>query len=117
MVVLVNEGSASASEIVAGALQDAGRATLMGTGTYGKGSVQLPHNLSDGSILRVTIARWYTPKNRTIDGVGLTPDIEVAISDSELDAGNDPQLDAATKFLNSSLTSDATVEQPGTATQ
>lgn len=100
LVVLVNAGSASASEIVAGALQDAGRATMIGTITYGKGSVQLPHNLSDGSIMRVTIARWYTPKDRTIDGVGLTPDIEVELSDAELDAGEDPQLEAALEFLN-----------------
>jgi carboxyl-terminal processing protease len=99
MVVLVNEGSASASEIVAGALQDVGRATLIGTVTYGKGSVQLPHSLSNRAIMRVTIARWYTPKDRTIDGVGLTPDLEVTISDEELDAGIDPQLDAAIKLL------------------
>lgn len=99
MLVLVNEGSASASEIVAGALQDVGRATLMGTVTYGKGSVQLPHNLSNGSIMRVTIARWYTPLDRTIDGVGLTPDMVVGISDAELDAGLDPQLDAAIEYL------------------
>jgi carboxyl-terminal processing protease len=84
---------------VAGALQDAGRATLIGTVTYGKGSVQLPHNLSNDAILRVTIARWFTPADRTIDGVGLTPDIEVAISDEELDAGLDPQLEAALDFL------------------
>lgn len=100
LVVLVNAGSASASEIVAGALQDAGRGTLIGTITYGKGSVQLPHNLDDGSIMRVTIARWYTPKDRTIDGVGLTPDIEVTLSDAELDAGEDPQLEAALEFLD-----------------
>ena len=99
MVVLVNEGSASASEIVAGALQDAGRATLIGTVTYGKGSVQLPHNMSNGAIMRVTIARWFTPNDRTIDGVGLTPDREVLISDAELDAGSDPQLEAALEFL------------------
>jgi carboxyl-terminal processing protease len=99
MVVLVNEGSASASEIVAGAMQDLGRAPLLGTVTYGKGSVQIPHNLSDGSIMRVTIARWYTPEDRTIDGVGLAPDFEVLISDEELDAGSDPQLDAAIEYL------------------
>jgi carboxyl-terminal processing protease len=102
LVVLVNEGSASASEIVAGALQDVNRATLIGTVTYGKGSVQMPNNLSDGSILRVTIARWYTPKDRTINGVGLTPDIDVTVSDAELEAGSDPQLDAAVHFLTSS---------------
>ena len=100
MVVLVNEGSASASEIVAGALQDVNRATLIGTVTYGKGSVQLPHTLSNGSIMRVTIARWFTPLDRTIDEVGLTPDIEVTISDAELEAGSDPQLEAALEFLS-----------------
>lgn len=99
MVVLVNEGSASASEIVASALQDAGRAPLIGTTTYGKGSVQLPHNLSNASIMRVTIARWFSPKDRTIDGVGLTPDVTVPISDEEYNAGSDPQLDAALEFL------------------
>ena len=100
-VALVNEGSASASEIVAAALQDVGRAKLIGTVTYGKGSVQLPHNLSNGAIMRVTIARWFTPNDRTIDGEGLTPDIAVNISDEQLDAGEDPQLDAALEFLTS----------------
>lgn len=101
MVVLVNEGSASASEIVAAALQDVGRAKLIGTVTYGKGSVQLPHNLSNGAIMRVTIARWFTPNDRTIDGEGLTPDIAVSIREEQLDAGEDPQLDAALEFLTS----------------
>lgn len=103
MVVLVNEASASASEIVAGALQDVGRATLIGTVTYGKGSVQLPHSLSDDSIMRVTIARWFTPEDRTIDGVGLTPDIEITVTDEELDGGEDPQLDGALEFLEAAL--------------
>jgi carboxyl-terminal processing protease len=100
LVVLANEASASASEIVAGALQDHGRATLVGVTTYGKGSVQIPHTLSDGSILRVTVARWYTPLDRSIDGAGLTPDIEVAISEAERAAGVDPQLDAALRVLH-----------------
>ncbi len=103
MVVLVNGGSASASEIVAGALQDADRAELLGTTTFGKGSVQLPHTLSDGSIMRVTIARWYTPEDRSIDGTGLEPDIAVEISDEEFEAGEDPQLDAALEHLQSLL--------------
>ncbi len=99
LVVLVNEGSASASEIVAGALQDSGRAILIGTTTFGKGSVQLPHTLSDGSIMRVTIARWFTPKDRTIDGTGLDPDILVEITDAQFEAGEDPQLERALQFL------------------
>lgn len=99
LVVLVNGGSASASEIVAGALQDAGRATLVGETTFGKGSVQIPHSLSDGSIMRVTVARWFTPANRSIDGVGLAPDEVVEISEEQRAAGEDPQLDRAVELL------------------
>jgi carboxyl-terminal processing protease len=104
MVVLVDEATASASEIVAGALQDAGRATLLGTQTYGKGSVQLPHNLSNGAILRVTIARWYTPLERTIDGVGLAPDQLVEMTQAQLERGDDPQLAAALAHLTPAQT-------------
>lgn len=103
VVLLVNEGSASASEIVAGALQDAGRAKLIGATTFGKGSVQLPQTLSDGSIMRVTIARWFTPKDRTIDGAGLTPDIVVEFSDEQREAGEDPQLEAALQEIEKQL--------------
>lgn len=100
LVVLVNGGSASASEIVAGAIQDAGVGVLIGTQTYGKGSVQLPNSMSDGSQLRVTIARWYTPNDRGIDETGLTPDIEVPDPTAEqIQADVDPQLERAVEYL------------------
>jgi len=99
LVVLVNAGSASASEIVAGALQDYGRAVLVGEKTFGKGSVQLIHELSDGAELRVTTARWFTPKDRAIHGVGLEPDISVEVTQEDMDAERDPQLERAVEYL------------------
>lgn len=99
LVVLVDAGSASASEIVAGAIQDAGTGKLIGEKTFGKGSVQLPNMLSDGSQLRVTIAHWFTPKNRAIDGVGLEPDISIPRTTEDLTAKRDPQLDRAKEYL------------------
>ncbi|HWQ05317.1 MAG TPA: S41 family peptidase [Longilinea sp.] len=100
MVVLVNEGSASASEITAGALQDAGRAKLVGVTTYGKGTVQDWRALQDNQgAVRITIARWLTPKERQINGTGLTPDVEVKITDADIAAGRDPQLDKAVELL------------------
>jgi carboxyl-terminal processing protease len=100
MVVLVNEWSASASELVAGALQDYGRAQLVGVTTYGKGSVQnwIPLSKEEGAV-RVTIARWYTPEGRNITEVGLTPEVVVEISDEDAQAGKDPQLDKAIELL------------------
>ncbi|HZJ25266.1 MAG TPA: S41 family peptidase [Anaerolineales bacterium] len=100
IVVLVNEGSASASEIVAGALQDYGRAKLVGVQSYGKGSVQNWVPLSnDQGAARVTIAKWLTPKERAIDGVGLTPDFIVEMTPEQFEAELDPQLDKAIEVL------------------
>jgi carboxyl-terminal processing protease len=100
MIVLVNAYSASASEIVAGALQDTGRAKLLGETTYGKGTVQDWVPLSDNQgAVRVTIARWLTPKGNTIDKKGLTPDIVVKMTADDIKANLDPQLDAAVKQL------------------
>ena len=99
LVVLIDGGSASASEIVAGAIQDTGTGKLIGEKSYGKGSVQLPNALSDGSQLRVTIAHWFTPKDRAINGVGLQPDIVVPMTDADRQAKRDPQLDRAVQYL------------------
>jgi carboxyl-terminal processing protease len=99
LVVLVNGGTASASEIVAGALQDYGRATLIGEKTFGKGSVQLIYELSDKSRLHVTVAKWFTPDGNAIDGTGLTPDLEVLVSEEDQINQRDPQLERAVDFL------------------
>lgn len=94
-IVLVNGSTASASEIVAGALKDHGKATLIGEKTYGKGSVQSLEPLSGGEILRVTIAKWYTPKDVNINKEGIQPDEVVERSFEQINKEIDPQLDAA----------------------
>jgi len=99
LVVLVNGGSASAAEIVAGALQDRERAVLIGELTFGKGSVQRPFTLSDGSELRVTAALWFTPNDRAIHGDGLAPDIEVSWPEEEVEPDVDPQLERAVEYI------------------
>ncbi|MFN2166337.1 MAG: S41 family peptidase, partial [Anaerolineae bacterium] len=96
MVVLVDGATASAAEIVAGALQDRTRASLVGEKTFGKGSVQLVHDLSDGSSIHVTVAHWLTPNGHEINGVGLTPDLEVAHED-----GRDAPLEEAVRLFSS----------------
>lgn len=98
-VVLINEGSASASEILAGALQDDKLATLVGEKSFGKGSVQILENLDDGSAIKITVAKWLTPKDRTIDKDGIEPDVKVDITKADIDAGKDPQLDKALELL------------------
>ena len=97
-VVLVNGSTASASEIVAGALKDYDKATLLGETTYGKGVVQTLMSLSGGTMLKVTTARWYTPNGTSINGEGITPDIEVELTYEDTNKGRDPQLDAAKKL-------------------
>jgi carboxyl-terminal processing protease len=98
-VVLVNGGSASASEIVAGALQDYKVATLVGERTFGKGTVQKLIELPDGRQLKVTIARWYTPNGKNITKDGITPDTKVQLTSEDMNAGRDPQADAARAAL------------------
>ena len=100
LVVLVDKDSASAAEIVAGAIQDHKRALLVGTTTYGKGSVQEWIPLMDNlGAIRITVALWYTPNGKQIAKLGLTPDVEVSISEEEFQAGEDPQLERAIELL------------------
>ena len=104
VVVLVNKGSASASEIMAGALRDDRGALLIGEKTFGKGTVQNVHELSDKSGLRVTTAQWLTPSEKPIQGVGLLPDQTVALPPEVMISGeatrtDDPQLDAAVRSI------------------
>ena len=97
-VVLVNGSTASASEIVAGALKDHNKATILGETTFGKGVVQTLYNLSAGSLLKVTTAHWYTPNGDSINENGIKPDIEVERTYDDINHSRDPQLDAAKKL-------------------
>jgi carboxyl-terminal processing protease len=102
LVVLIDGETASSSEILAGALQDRGRALLVGSRTFGKGSVQLVYDLSDGSSVHVTASRWYTPNRHEIDEHGLAPDIPVEVTQEAIDRGQDLALEAAVDYLNGS---------------
>lgn len=97
--ILINGGSASASEIVSGALQDYGKAMLIGKQSFGKGSVQALENLKDGSSIKVTIAQWLTPKGNNITEKGITPDKVVDLTPKDFNDNKDPQIDAAIKIL------------------
>lgn len=101
LAVLVDGGSASGSEVLAGAMQDHGRAAIIGTQTYGKGSVNWPIELSDGSALYITVSRWLTPDKNLIEGVGITPDYIVEFSEEDWDNDIDNQLDYAIEYMKS----------------
>ena len=98
-MVLINGGSASASEILAGALKDNGKATLIGQKSFGKGSVQELIDLSDKTAVKVTIAKWITPSGKNLNKSGLDPDIEVKLTSDDIEAKRDPQLDKAIEEL------------------
>ncbi len=99
VVVLINGGSASASEILAGALKDSRGITLVGEKTFGKGSVQEVVQLSSGASVKVTVAKWLTPSGATIDQQGIEPDVKVELTDADREAGRDPQLDKAMQLI------------------
>lgn len=99
LVLLIDEGSASSSEIVTGALQDHERATILGEVSFGKGTVQVVDELVDGSSLKLTIAKWFTPDDRNVDGVGIEPNIVVEMDVRAVDSEDDIQLQAAIDFL------------------
>lgn len=103
MVVLINEGSASAAEILAGALRDHRKILLIGQKTFGKGSVQEVRMLEDGSSAKISIAQWLTPKNNLIDGIGLEPDIAVELTSHDINEEKDPQFEKAIEVLKSQL--------------
>jgi carboxyl-terminal processing protease len=99
VVVLINKGSASASEIVSGALQDYDKGPVVGEASFGKGTVQAVTDLKDGSGLHITVAKWLTPKGNWVHGKGITPDVEVKMTEADINSGKDPQMERALDFL------------------
>jgi carboxyl-terminal processing protease len=100
MVVLINKGSASASEIFAGAIQDHKRATLVGEQSFGKGTIQITEDLASGTGIHITTAKWLTPNGNWVHQKGLTPEVKVEVKESDIEAKKDPQLDKALEILN-----------------
>ncbi len=110
IIVLINDYSASASEIFAGAMQDHNRALLIGEKSYGKWSVQEPFELGDGSIIKITIARWYTPKDISIDEKGITPDIQVFLTGKDYENTFDRQLRAAEIIMQDKISNTGSLQ-------
>ncbi|MFA6393774.1 MAG: S41 family peptidase [Patescibacteria group bacterium] len=111
-VALVNQGSASASEIVSGALQDTGEAIIIGKETFGKGSVQALEDLPDGSSVKITVAKWLTPKGNNITEKGITPDVIVDLTPEDFEKDKDPQMDMAVNILTGKTTVAAEKAKP-----
>jgi len=100
-IVLINGGSASASEIVAGALKDSRNITLIGEKTFGKGTVQEVLSIPGGATLKITVARWVRPSGKVIEEEGIEPDIKIELTESDRSSGIDPQLDKALEVIKS----------------
>ncbi len=98
-IILINGGSASASEIVAGAMQDQGKAKLVGEQSFGKGSVQEVIDITKDTLLKITVAKWLTPKGHLIHEIGLTPDYKVPMTRKDVENKQDPQMDKALELL------------------
>ena len=103
VVVITNGGSASASEIVAGAIQDNKRGILLGEKTFGKGSVQTVQSLADGSSIRITIAHWFTPNGKNISKEGIKPDVEIKMTEDDIANQKDPQLDKSIEYIKNKI--------------
>ncbi len=116
LVILQNRFSASASEVLGAALHDNGRATLVGEKTFGKGTVNVPQALGDGGELYITVARWLTPNGTQIDGIGVSPDVEVELTDEDIDLRRDRQLHKAIDILRGTSTTVESAPNPTATT-